>query len=92
MHTKDSHCHLDADDNCTECGVSHADECHDCAGRGFHEPACPESDEPEIVGLARIAADIAADLEATGRTESESTLLSFIVDNYYWVGIPNHVI
>ena len=46
MHKQDSDCtpYLDADDQCTVCGVSHANECPSCGGRGFHKPSCPDSD------------------------------------------------
>ena len=41
-HTHDSHCTLDADDICTECGVQHGDPCEWCGGRGYHaSEACP---------------------------------------------------
>ena len=46
MHKQDSDCapYLDADDQCTVCGVSHTNECPSCGGRGFHKPSCPDSD------------------------------------------------
>jgi len=45
-HTQDSDCSVDpATDSCRGCGVDHSAKCYLCAGRGFHKPGCPESDE-----------------------------------------------
>ena len=41
-HTRDEDCTLDSDEFCVECGVSHAETCTDCGGRGFHRDGCPE--------------------------------------------------
>ena len=45
MHEQDSDCapYL-VDGQCTVCGVSHANWCPSCGGRGFHTPRCPDSD------------------------------------------------
>lgn len=45
MHTQDADCagHIDADGQCTVCGVSHTYECGFCGGRGFHRSEeCPD--------------------------------------------------
>lgn len=44
QHGCDEDCagHLDADDQCTVCGVSHTMTCDKCGGRGFHRADCPE--------------------------------------------------
>ena len=40
QHTQDEHCCLNEDDQCVQCGVSHAGQCEDCGGRGFHRSWC----------------------------------------------------
>jgi hypothetical protein len=45
MHERDEDCagHIDADEQCTVCGVSHTYECEFCGGRGFHRSEyCPD--------------------------------------------------
>ena len=44
IHTTDADCagHLDSDEQCTVCGVSHTATCAECNGRGFHDVDCPE--------------------------------------------------
>lgn len=53
QHSRDEDCagHLDADGQCTVCGVSHTCQCGLCGGRGFHaSESCPaifDIDSPE---------------------------------------------
>lgn len=42
VHTRDEDCVLDADQQCTVCGVSHTEICPFCGGRGFHKDDCQE--------------------------------------------------
>lgn len=44
-HTADEHCTLGADGACTECGVTHNEQCSECGGRGFHRDGCSEIEE-----------------------------------------------
>jgi hypothetical protein len=46
LHEQDEDCapFLDADDQCSVCGVSHTGRCNTCGQRGFHRPDCSESD------------------------------------------------
>lgn len=43
-HSRDEDCTLDETNTCTVCGVFHGDPCPSCRGRGYHRPACRESD------------------------------------------------
>lgn len=43
-HTQDADCVLGADGCCTSCGVTHAQPCETCGGRGFHKPCCDDGD------------------------------------------------
>lgn len=60
MHEQDEDCagHIDADGQCTVCGVSHTWECEFCGGRGFHDEG---ADCPAIwdTGSAEYAAALA---------------------------------
>jgi hypothetical protein len=44
LHDTDADCapHIDADGQCSVCGVSHTATCPGCGGRGFHKPTCLE--------------------------------------------------
>ncbi len=45
VHEHDEECALFiVDGACTVCGVSHAVECTECGGRGFHRGRCARSD------------------------------------------------
>jgi len=41
-HLSDEDCagHIDADGQCSVCGVDHSGECGACGGRGFHRGGC----------------------------------------------------
>ncbi len=43
VHTQDEDCTLDASQECA-CGVSHAEQCRECSGRGYHRVACSEAE------------------------------------------------
>jgi len=60
-HAKDSDCNVGDDGCCTECGVSHTEQCPNCGGRGFHAAPCwhslPEITDPDttLVELRKLA-------------------------------------
>ena len=48
-HTRDSDCdgHIDDTGACAICGAWHGDECQDCGGRAYHDPACLAAHDQE---------------------------------------------